>query len=61
MVLNIVQTNNEITKTICRQKPSATARVRGSEEYKNIRGTVDFYKVSSGVLVVAEIFWFASK
>ena len=37
------------------RKPKAIARVRGSEEYPNIYGTVRFYETPMGVLVVANI------
>ena len=41
---------------VLRQRPSAVADVRGSEEYPAIQGKVYFYQTTVGVLVAAQIF-----
>lgn len=42
--------------SLLKQKPSATAQIKGSESFPNIRGCVNFYQTKQGVLVAAEIF-----
>lgn len=41
--------------SLLRRKPRAVAKVRGSEEYPQISGTVKFYQMLYGVFVVSEI------
>lgn len=41
---------------ILRQRPHAVAVVRGSGEYPDITGRIQFYQMRMGVLVVAEVF-----
>lgn len=38
------------------QRPQAVAIIKGSSDYKDIRGTVWFYQRQSGVLVVTQVF-----
>lgn len=40
---------------LLRKKPDAQAIISGSEEYPDIRGSVDFYQTERGVLVVAGV------
>lgn len=46
----------EITGIPHGQKPQAIAKIKGSDRYKGIIGTVCFYSVRHGVCVVAEVF-----
>jgi len=39
-----------------KQKPTAIAQIKGSEDYPDIRGCVNFYQTKKGTLVAAEIF-----
>ncbi|MGN1202106.1 MAG: superoxide dismutase family protein [Eubacterium sp.] len=41
---------------ILRQMPNATAIIRGSSAFPDIKGCVKFYQVRCGVIVAAEIF-----
>jgi len=41
---------------ILRQRPHATAVVRGGSEYPEITGRVQFYQMRMGVLIAAEVF-----
>jgi Cu-Zn family superoxide dismutase len=41
---------------IAERRPDAVAQIKGSQSYPHIKGTVSFYQVNKGVLVVAEIF-----
>lgn len=47
--------SNIIFSTLYRQRPQATAMVRGSSDYPNINGTVYFYQTRMGVIVVSQI------
>lgn len=40
----------------CNRKPNATAIIKGSKEYPDLRGKVLFFQDKDGVLVKAEIF-----
>ena len=37
------------------EKPTATAKLRGSKEYESINGKADFYETYGGTVVVAEV------
>ena len=39
-----------------KQKPTAIAQIKGSENHPEIRGCVNFYQTKKGTLVAAEIF-----
>lgn len=45
----------DILWTVFSKQPNATAHVRGSEKYPDIRGVVQFYERQNNVLVVAEM------
>lgn len=47
-------TVRDVSRVLCR-RPQAVARVRGSEEFPEIRGEVRFYQTGWGTLVAAEI------
>ena len=56
MVITSAQREDEqILRTICRERPAARANIAGSDDFPDIRGRVDFYRVGRGVVVVAEI------
>lgn len=40
---------------ILKGRPEASAQIRGSRDYPNIKGTVSFYKTGAGVLTEANI------
>ena len=41
--------------SVLNSRPCAEARVRGSDEYKSINGSVKFFKTALGTVVLAEI------
>ena len=45
-----------LNRKILLQRPCCTAFISGSESYKDVHGTVSFFKACTGSLVVAEIF-----
>ncbi len=45
----------DILWTVFAKQPNATAYVRGSEKYPDIKGVVQFYERQNNVLVVAEM------
>jgi len=46
---------NWFLRVVNQQNPAAYARVMGSSEYPGLKGTVFFYQVPGGVLVVADV------
>lgn len=44
----------KLTGSLLNKKPAASANVRGSSGYPNIRGTVSFFETRGGVVVAAE-------
>lgn len=38
------------------KNPTATAKIRGNETYKDIRGKVDFYDTYEGTILIVEIY-----
>jgi Cu-Zn family superoxide dismutase len=51
-----IENTRRIASMIRQQPPEACAFVMGGRQYPNINGTVLFYPISGGVVVVAEIF-----
>ncbi|MCX7614613.1 MAG: superoxide dismutase family protein, partial [Clostridiales bacterium] len=49
------QINSGQLINILRQTPTAQATITGSASYPNIHGTVYFYQLMGGVLVIAEV------
>ncbi len=49
-----IQNENQSLSSFMKKPPSAWASVRGNEQYPALKGTVRFYQMSKGVLVVAE-------
>lgn len=47
--------NNINFLSLIRQRPQATARVKGSSDFPDINGTVQFYQTTAGVIVAAQI------
>lgn len=47
--------NSNFFKYLSGQSPYAMAEIFGGTTYPNINGTVEFYRLSSGVVVVADI------
>lgn len=45
----------EILWKIFSETPAAAAHIRGSEEFPDIKGVVQFYKAEQGVLVITEV------
>lgn len=41
--------------SIMRQRPQAVAKIKGSNDYPNINGTVYFYQTKIGVIVVTQV------
>lgn len=41
---------------ISNENPSATARIKGNENYPDIRGKVDFYETYGGTVLVVEVY-----
>ena len=42
--------------SVLNRRPNASAKLRGSNDYPDIKGTVNFYQTRLGVLVSAEVF-----
>ena len=42
--------------TTIHQKPSATAEIKGRNDYETIRGKVDFYDTYGGTILIVEIY-----
>ena len=53
------RTNNSAkgaySNLLCGRRPFASAALRGSSEYPEIKGTVDFFSTPAGVVVSAEV------
>ncbi|MDY3928568.1 MAG: superoxide dismutase family protein [Clostridia bacterium] len=47
--------NNNIFLGLIKQKPQAIAKIQGSVDYPGIKGTVLFYQMREGVIVITQI------
>lgn len=53
--MNYNNNSQDILKVLINDRPGAVAHLRGSREYPTISGTVHFYQVQYGVIVIASV------
>ncbi len=61
MFANSIKRKTKLLAQIMQQNPRARAIIHGDQEHSGLYGTVEFYTVSGGVLVVAEVFGLPTK
>lgn len=49
-------TTKEYASKMTRQRPDAAAEITGSGAYPDLHGTISFYTLKNGILVVSELF-----